>query len=239
VTLIRRLQADLSSARRQLTTEGPLAQSKFQASQVYRTSLAEVNRKLTDAYAHGLKDAHPDVVHLRDEKQRIEALIDTEMKSQTTTVDRQSNAGFQAIQNQVTTIEAQLSAARSDLADTEQKLGQVRHVVGDLPRVEERVKQLTHTQEETRLLHSQLFERLKKAELHLNLERVSAESRYEIVQAPRILTEAKVATASIRAGIGLGLGLFIAAIIMAIKEGRRMVARVIATMDGSENRSEP
>jgi hypothetical protein len=33
--------------------------------------------------------------------------------------------------------------------------------------------------------------------------------------------------------------LFIAAIVMAIKEGRRMVAHVIATMDGSENRSEP
>jgi hypothetical protein len=139
----------------------------------------------------------------------------------------------------VTTIEAQLSAARSDLADTEQKLGQIRHVVGDLPRVEERVKQLTHTQEETRLLHSQLFERLKKAELHLNLERVSAESRYEIVQAPRLMTEGKAAIGSIRAGIGLGIGLFIAAIVMAIKEGRRMVAHVIATMDGSENRSEP
>lgn len=239
VTVVRRLQADLSSARRQLTTEGPLAQSKFQASQVYRTSLADTNRKITEAYAHGLKDAHPDVVRLHDEKQRLEELIDTEMKSQTTTVDRKSNAGVQAIENQVTTIEAQLSAARSDLADTEQKLGQVRHVVGDLPRVEERVKQLTHTQEETRLLHTQLFERLKKAELHLNLERVSAESRYEIVQAPKIVTEAKVAVASIRAGLGLGLGLFIAAIILAIKEGRRMVARVIATMDGSENRSEP
>lgn len=239
VTLTRRLQADLSSARRQLTTEGPLAQSKFQASQVYRTSLAEVNRKLTEALAHGLKDAHPDVIRLRDEKQRIEGLIDTEMKAQTTTVDRESNAGFQAIQNQVTTIEAQLSAARSDLADTEQKLGQVRHVVGDLPRVEERVKQLTHTQEETRLLHSQIFERLKRAELHLNLERVSAESRYEIVVSPRIVPELKIVSGSIRAGIGLGIGLFIAAIMIAIKEGRRMVASVIATMDDSANRSDP
>jgi FHA domain len=239
VTQVRRLQADLESERRQLATGGPLAQSKFQASQVYRTSLADVNRKLSEAYAHGLAEGHPDVIHLNDEKRRIEGLIQAEMHSQPSELDRESNAGLQTIQAHVIALQAQLGAARSDLADTEQKLGQIRHVVGDLPRVEERVKQLTHTQEETTLLHAQLFERLKKAELHLNLERVSAESRYEIVTAPHVDPEGRIKAAGLRSGLGLLIGLVVAAIIVAVKEGRKMVTQAIATMEGPESRSLP
>lgn len=232
---IRHLQADLDSQRRELATEGPLSQSRFQSSQTYRTALSEVNRKLTEAYAAGLADGHPEVVKLHDEKRRLEQLVNAEMQADTSEVDKKSNAGFQAIQNRIATLQAQLNAARVDLADTESKLGQIKHVVGDLPRVEEKVKQLAHTQEETTILHAQLFDRLKKAELHLSLERVSAESRYEIVSPPKMEMPGKVKTGIVRGLIGLVLGLVAAALFVAIREGRRLVTQTLATLEPAKS----
>ncbi len=221
---VRRLQGDLAAERRQLATESPLAQSRRQSSQVYRDSLAAINRKLSEAYASGLADGHPEVRQLKDEKNRIEKLINDEMHAETTQVDRESNAGLVTIENRVQTLQAQLNAARSDLDDTEKSLSQVRKVVGDLPRVEERVQEMNHTQEATNRLHSQLFERLKKAELQLSIERVSAESRYDIITSPRLEKSKTLKILALRSLLGLFVGLVAAAIAIAFREGRRIVS---------------
>jgi uncharacterized protein involved in exopolysaccharide biosynthesis len=228
---VRRLQGELESGRRQLASEGPLSQTKYQSSQVYRQSLASVNQKLSEAYARGLADGHPEVKQLHDEKQRIEGLIEGEMRADTTQVDRQSNGGLQALQNRVEATQGQLSAVRSDLADTEKNLGQVRHLVGDLPRVEERVQEMSHKQDATNRLHTQLFEKLKKAELQLNLERVSAESRYEMVKPPRLEKSGKVKIMAIRCGLGLFVGLFVAALAIALREVGKIVSQTLETLD--------
>ncbi len=235
---IRQLQGELEAQRRALRAEGPLAQTKFTGSQAYRESLARINGKLSEAYARGLADGHPEVKQLKDEKQRIEELIQKEMGSDTNDLDRRSNAGFQALQARVDLLQAQLSAARGDLADTEKSLGQIRHVVGDLPRVEARVQQLNDTQDATTHLHAQLFEQLKKADLQLSLERVSAESRYEIIVPPQLVKQRMAATVAIRAVIGLFLGLLLAAIVIGVREVRRLVSKAIINMDGgySSNR---
>ncbi len=159
---------------------------------------------------------------LKDEKQRIETLINDEMRSETTQEDRQANPGLQNLGNRVETLQAQLNAARSDLADTERSLSQVRKVVGDLPRVEERVQELNHTQEATNRLHAQLFEKLKKAELQLSIERVSAESRYDIITSPRLEKSRTMKTLAIRSALGLFVGLMLAAMLIAVREGRRV-----------------
>jgi pSer/pThr/pTyr-binding forkhead associated (FHA) protein len=233
---VRRLQGDLEAEKRQLKLENPLAQNKYQASQVYRTSLATVNQKLSEARARGLADGHPEIRQLNDEKQRIEGLINNEMQTEVSTVDRASIAGFQALQNKVETLQGQLGAARSDLADTDRNLGQVRHVVGDLPRVEERVQELSHKQDATNRLHTQLFEKLKKAELQVNLERVSAESRYELVKPPRLEKPGKLAWV-LRCAIGLFAGFLLAGIAITVKEGRLIVSQTLASMDGRRHTS--
>ncbi|MBC8132038.1 MAG: hypothetical protein H7X95_03580 [Deltaproteobacteria bacterium] len=110
-------------------------------------------------------------------------------------------------------------------------MGQVRKVVGDLPRVEERVQELNHTQEATNRLHSQLFEKLKKAELQLSIERVSAESRYDIITSPRLEKPKTMKTLALRSAIGLFLGLALAALVIAFIEARRVVATTLASVD--------
>jgi pSer/pThr/pTyr-binding forkhead associated (FHA) protein len=234
---VRKLQGELDAQRRALAAEGPLAQNKLHESQVYRQSLAETNRKLSEAYARGLAEGHPEVIQLKDEKRRLEAFIQKEMGSETTAMDRQSNAGYQDIQNRVGLLQGQLSAARSDLADTERNLSHLQGVVGDLPRVQAGVQQLTHIQQATTQLHGQLFEQLKKAELQLNLERVSAESRYEVVVPVRLMKAGSVKTAAIRAGAGLFLGLFLAFGTLGARKIRELLARALFNLDAGSSPS--
>jgi len=228
---IRQLQGELDAQRRALSAEGPLAQMKASGAQVYRESLAKVNGKLSEAYARGLADGHPEVKQLKDEKERIEALIKNEMSANSDDLERKSNAGLQALKSRVDLLQAQLSAARGDLADTEKSLGQIKNVVGDLPRVEARVQQLNDIQDATTHLHGQLFEQLKKADLQLSLERVSAESRYEIIIPPQLVKTKKAVALALRGGIGLFLGMLVAAAIIAAREMRRLVSKALVTLD--------
>jgi polysaccharide export outer membrane protein len=70
------------------------------------------------------------------------------------------------------------------------------------------------------------FDRLKKAEVQLQLERVSATSRYEIVVPTRLESPPGRKVFALRLAMGLGLGLLLAAIVLAIGELRRTLARL-------------
>jgi uncharacterized protein involved in exopolysaccharide biosynthesis len=229
---VRQLQGELEAQRRALAAEGPLAERKFSGAQTYRDALAKINGQLTEAYARGLADGHPEVIALKEEKKRIEALITTEVSSDSSDLDRRANPGIQALRTHVDLLQAQLGAAKADLADTEKSLSQVKSVVGDLPRVEARVQQLNDTQEATTHLHAQLFEQLKKADLQLSLERVSAESRYEIVIPPQLVKKKRVLMILLRGVVGLLVGLLIAAAVVAVREGRRLVSKALVDLDG-------
>ncbi len=234
---VRKLQGDLDAQRRALAQEGPLASNKLQNSQAYRTSVAEVNRKLSEAYGKGLADGHPEIIALKSEKTRLEGLIQEQMATQTSAADRQSSAGYQEIQTRVALLQGQLSAARSDLADTEKNLGRLTTVVGDLPRVQAGVQQLTHMQDATTQLHGQLFDQLKKAELQVNLERVSAESRYEVVVPTHLIKTSQLRTTAIRTGAGFFLGLFLAFATLLVRKAREMVSDALFKLDARPVRS--
>jgi hypothetical protein len=230
---IRNLQGQLDAERHALAAEGPLAQSRYHASETYRSSLAEVNRKLSDAYSHGLADGHPEVRAIKEEKQRLEGLIAKEMATQTDSLDRASNVGLQDLQNRVALLQAQLSAARSDLSDTERDLKHVQNLVGDLPRVQAGVQHLAHMQEATTQLHGQLFEQLKKAELQLKLERVSAESRYEVVVPPHLIASGRGKTAALRLTIGIFVGLFLGFATLAGQRLGRLFRQALSDLNTS------
>jgi pSer/pThr/pTyr-binding forkhead associated (FHA) protein len=225
---IHELQGELSAALGQLKNNRPEAQRKFQWSESYRQSLAEIDRKLNEAYARGLKDGHPEVQQLKDEKQRIQASARDEMQTATPTQMREADPNYQLAQSQVEKLEAELAAARTNLGDTEKSLGQVRSVVQDLPRVEQHLADLEHRQDATKQLHSDLFTKLKQAEIQLNLEKVSAESRYDI-SPPRLERSRKLSTMLLRSGIGLILGLFAAAIVILLREAREMISRTLGS----------
>jgi pSer/pThr/pTyr-binding forkhead associated (FHA) protein len=236
---IHRLEGDLRGEEGQLNKDSAIARTKFQRSETYRQSLVDVGRKLSEAYARGLTDGHPDVQQLKDEKQRLEALSREELQKETSTLVRESDPNYQQARGRVEKLRADLGAARANLAETEKTLGRLRKVEQDLPRVEQQLSDLDHRQAATKQLHGELFSKLKQAEIQLNLEKVSAESRFELT--PVDLEKPKrVVTVAQRGGIGLFLGLVLALIFIAFREGKLAVSRALATAPaggGSARRS--
>jgi pSer/pThr/pTyr-binding forkhead associated (FHA) protein/uncharacterized protein involved in exopolysaccharide biosynthesis len=233
---IHQLQGELNAELSQLKNNRPEAQRKFQWSETYRQSLAEIDRKLTDAYARGLKDGHPEIQELKEEKKRVQAQATDELQSAAPTAMRESDPNYQQAQAQVEKLEAELAAARASQAETESSLGEVRRVVQDLPRVEQHLADLEHRQTATKELHGDLFAKLKQAEIQLNLEKVSAESRYDIspthLERPRRST-----TLAMRCGLGLLAGLLFASIVILLTEAREIVTHALASATRVSSRS--
>jgi pSer/pThr/pTyr-binding forkhead associated (FHA) protein/prefoldin subunit 5 len=225
---LHQLEGELTAEEGQLSTNRPEAQRKFQYSESYRQSLTEINRKLSEAYARGLGEDHPEVQALKDERERLQALAKNELQSTTSTLNRESDPNYQQAQSRVEKLRAQVAALRANLGETERSLGQVRRVVQDLPRVEQHLADLNHRQEATMQLHGDLFAKLKQAEIQLNLEKVSAESRYDVSPVSLERSRNRI-TLGLRAGLGLGLGIFAAAIGIALREARRVVAQTLGS----------
>jgi hypothetical protein len=231
---IHRLAADVANVRSQLLNEKPIAQTNYQLSASYRDGVAAVNRKLSEARAKGFGDEHPEVKQLLEEKRNLENLATDQLKSTSTPLERRSNAALAGLENQLAGLEGQLRAARAEAGDLDRELQHVRRVVSDLPRVESKLSNLQRAQADTQRLHAQLFERYKKAELQVELERVSVSSRYDIVAAPQMEYPKKKKTILIRTFAGLAIGALLVALIIVLREGRRIVAEMLGSPSGRE-----
>lgn len=233
---VRRLDGELDALRRHLAQESPLAASRVQSSQVYRDAIASVNRRMSEARARGLADEHPEMRALREEKRLLDAQVSQQLAVETTSIERTANVEFQALRQRADLIEAQLRAARSELGDLERELGRVRGVVTALPRATARQEELMAKREATQRLANQLFDKLKKLELQLELERVSVSSRYEIVAPPRLDQRSGTATLLLRTALGLAVGLIFALLIVGFREGKRFVTETLAATDEARER---
>lgn len=223
----RQLDLELSAEQAQLKADRPAAQTKFQQSESYRTSVADLNRKLSEAYSRGLKDGHPEVQRLKDEHRRLQTLATQELQATPSVLVRESDPNYQQVQRRVERLRAELSSTRANLGETDRALGKLRNVVADLPRVEQRMTDLNHRQEATKQLHTELFAKMKQAEIQLNLDKVSAESRYDIgpIFEDRPGTLAVLGT---RGVLGVFAGLFLAALVLAYQETRKAMSRALA-----------
>ena len=65
----------------------------------------------------------------------MEALASNELQASTPALSRESDPNYQQAQNRIEKLQAQLSATRASLGDTEQSLRQVRNVVKVMPRI--------------------------------------------------------------------------------------------------------
>jgi hypothetical protein len=231
---IHRLEADVANAQHQLATERPLATTAYASSQSYRDGVAGVDRKLSEARSKGFGDEHPEVKQLLEEKRNLEALATEQLKRPASALERRSNAALAGVENQLAGLQGQLRAARAEAGDLDRELQHVRRVVGDLPRVEAKLAELQRAQADTQRLHAQLFERYKKAELQVELERVSVSSRAEIVAAPQMEYPKKKKTILIRTFAGLAIGGLLVALIIILREGRRIVSELLGSPSGRQ-----
>ena len=203
--LTHRLEGQLEATRRRLGRGAPLVHDKVQ---VHRTSIRDLDRRLSELKAQGLAEGHPDVKKLQEQKRGLEGLIEQELKTQASSADELSNVEYEGLRSEADQLQSSLRAAQAELADVRGILGQFRRISQDMPAVSARLEEFSQNEDALKRLHAQLFDRLKKAELQLELERVSAASRYEIAVAPRLERTGMKRVIALRGGLGfLGGGL--------------------------------
>lgn len=223
---VRRLAGDLESLKRQLSGESSLAQTRLRSSEGYRDAVGTLNRNLSEARARGLGENHPEVRRLREEKKAIERLLDQQLGNEPSMLERRASPEYQELRQRSDLLEAQLRAARAELGEVDRDVRHVRRLQGAFPRVEAKLQELTYLHGARQSLRGQLFDRLKKAEIQLELERVSVSSRYELLTAPRLDRPRLSKTLLRRTAIGLAVGLVLTGLIIGAREGRRYLAEL-------------
>jgi polysaccharide biosynthesis/export protein len=223
---ISRLEGELAGVRSQLSRGSALSQAKAQAGQADREAIAAVSRKLAELRAQGFADGHPDVQRLLVEQSNLQHMVDQHLHAEVTQFEKRSNVAYDALQGQVDQLEAQLRAARSERGTIEASFRELRNVSSGSAKVNARIDELARMKEEAERQHALLFDRLQKAEVQLQLERVSATSRYEVVVPARLEAAPGKKAFALRLAMGLGIGLVLAAIVLGIGEMRHLIARV-------------
>jgi tellurite resistance protein len=223
---IDRLGGELEAARSQLARGSALSQAKSQSSQADRDALRAVSRKLTELRTQGLADGHPDVQRLLNEQKDLKRTIDEHMHSDLTQFEKNANVAYDSLRSQTDQLGAQLRAARAERGTIESGMASLRTVSSRSPKVNARIEELTRMKEEAERQHGLLFDGLKKAEVHLELERVSTTSRYEIVVPARLEPPPGRKAFALRLAFGLLFGMLLVGAVIGSGELRRRFARV-------------
>jgi hypothetical protein len=219
-----RVEAELANARRQISAGRPLAPWREQSAQVYRQQLAVINGKISDAHARGLGDQHPDVLALNKEKENVENLISEQLKATASPLEKSGSGAYAAAESSVDALEAQARALRAQAGQINRDLGQVKKVMTDLPKVQGTLNELIRQRDMVKHQHEVALQEQQKAELQLDLEKVSANSRYDIVARPQLEPIKRKKVLAIRTAIGLGAGIFLTVIFILLREARRIIA---------------
>ena len=223
---IDRLAGEVAGMRSQLGRGSALNQAKSQSATADREALGTINRKLAELRAQGFADGHPDVERLLSEQKALQKTLEEHLHADVTQFEKRSNVAYDSLQGQADLLEAQLKAARTERGTIEASLRDLRTVSSKSPKVNARLEELLRMKDEVEKQHALLFDRLKKAEVQLQLERVSTTSRYEIVIPARMESAPGRQAFFVRVLMGLGLGLVLAILLMVVSELRHVFIRI-------------
>jgi polysaccharide export outer membrane protein len=176
--------------------------------------------------AQGYADGHPELEKLLIEQKNLGHAVEEKIASKVTSLDRQSNQAYDALQAQADLLRSRLGAASAERASIEKNLREIRKVSSASPEINAKMDELIRQKEEATRQYSLLFDRMKKAEIRLELERVSATSRYQTVIPARLESPPNKKALLLRIMLGLVLGAVIAAAALAIHHLRAIMRKV-------------
>lgn len=206
---ISRYSGDLNLAKQQLASEDVLIGSKLARSEPYQAALAKVKQEIAAALAKGYAAGHPELIRLRGEEQRLDALKNEAIQAQTTDLDRKSNIGHQSLNARIGELTVMLKSAQQELDQVDGRLGEIESLTRKMPGVEAELTQLLRAQAAAKEIHDRLNFELKGKELQLQFERASVAARYEIMRAPHAQTPPRAATVIKFGGAGTAGGLIL------------------------------
>jgi uncharacterized protein involved in exopolysaccharide biosynthesis len=224
------LSAQLVRLRGELAAEEsrdrePISVNGFTESQKYRTLQQEANGKLAEMQAKGLADGHPEVIKAREEIARLDKLISDALTRESSGAERNSNPETIARKQRIALLRAQIGAATTELSGIDKSLERFRSMLLNSPAVAARLDNLQRDYDTKKKLHDQLAAQSQKATLQLDVERLAAHTRYEIITPAYMMRPPIVKTLGLRGGIGLAGALFIAALIILVREARKHLHR--------------
>jgi polysaccharide export outer membrane protein len=223
---IHRLQGELGGIRSQLARGSALQQAKAQSNQPYRDRVARTTQQIAELRAQGYADGHPDIQRLLAEQRDIEHMVDNKLAAKPTESDIKQNTAYDALRAQADQLESRIRAAYTERGFVETNLRNIRKVSALSPEINAKVDELIQMKDETTKQYSLLFDRLKKAEIRLELERVSATSRYEIDIPARLEAPPGKKVLATRIFIGTGIGAGMAAVLLLLRALRDIFRRV-------------
>ena len=206
---VTRYAAELKLAEHQLASEEAIVGTKVERSKPYETAIAQVRQQIAEAEAKGFAREHPELIKLRSEEQRLEALRSAAIGSETTDVDRQSNPEHKRLKDKVGELNVMLSASQQELQQVQGRLGEIEKISGKMPEVEADITRLSRDAAAAKDMHERLHMQLKSKELELQFERASVAARYEIMNAPHAFQPPRSAGMVRYTGMGLVGGFFL------------------------------
>lgn len=214
---------ELSLARKRLSEAAPLLTKKVEKAAPFDQGIVEVQRKLSEARAKGLGEAHPDIIALEKQLRDLQKMSEQARASTGSELDRDANPGLIELRNRVGDLDVATKAAGAELGEVNAQIKRLNSIVGDMPEVEAKYAELSRAYTSSTEMHAKLAERMRLSQLQLELERSSAKARYEILSPPESFGAPIRRALLIRTVIGLGVGLVIGALFAVLKEFRKFL----------------
>lgn len=214
-----KLNAQIAMNARRLKSEAPLVEARRLQSTPYRDELIALNRDLIKARADGKGDQHPDIIALERRKEELGRLSRT--TSSDKEVERRRNPLYDAITNEIRTLEVARSASYNQRREVLKEIEKSEKLVKRLPELEARYAELTRNYGTVQELYAKIYERLQFAELQYDLEKTQAAARYDIISPVSLEYVPMRKKVMQKAGVGFGGGLVFGLILAALRELRR------------------
>jgi pSer/pThr/pTyr-binding forkhead associated (FHA) protein len=147
----------------------------------YASQVAEIEAKLAAAKAAGKGPMHPDVQRLKSNLQRMRQLYEQNKAGQAESVSSVKNPIYAAAEARVFTLEQSLAVARQQKGRLEKELDSMKSRVARLPERESKYADLVREYKAAKEEHLRLLDRVKQAQQQVELERASAEARYDLI----------------------------------------------------------
>jgi uncharacterized protein involved in exopolysaccharide biosynthesis len=209
-----------AAARRELQRLAPRERSKVARASPYQAALTQAKMALADAQSRGLGDAHPEVQKINGQIASLESLAAAELEKAPTQVEMAANLEVSALQHELALKEVEEQGIAAELAQVSGQIARLEKVVTEMPDVAAQFAELSRSYDITTATHKKLLQELDTTRVQLNLERASAEKRYEIVVPPMSSPPPMRRTLAMRAVIGGVIGTVLATIIVVLRQLR-------------------
>lgn len=221
---VARAAEELRLKRRQLKSETPLIESRIEMARPYEDAISDVKRDLAAARAAGKGPQHPDVVKLKEQKDKLEELRDDVLAKGTSKIKKSKNPVYENRREAVDEAEAGLKIAQAEMGRLTNDIKRSEKIVEDLPRLQQEYSELTRSYEATQRVHANLFEKLTSSKIQLDMERASASARFDIITPPNVEHTSRLKTVVMRAGILGFLGFAFGIALGLLRDLRRLVS---------------